>query len=78
VDNLLRTNSGTLPEGGADNPAEVFYSDTIMLLGQPDMSAYAAGLPLTYVPPGAVWDYSNIGFCLASHQIRWAHHARST
>lgn len=69
VDNLLRTNAGLSPEGGTI-PEAGYYSDTNMLLDQPDVPAYAAGLPLAYAPPGAVWDYSNAGFAMATLAIR--------
>ena len=69
VDNLLRTNAGLSPEGGTI-PEAGYYSDTNMLLDQPDIPAYAAGLPLAYAPAGAVWDYSNAGFAMASLAIR--------
>ena len=69
VDNLLRTNAGLSPEGGTI-PEANFYSDTNMLLNQPDIPAYAAGLPLGYTPAGAVWDYSNAGFAMATLAIR--------
>ena len=55
--------------GGVHSEA-VHYSDTNMLLNQPDIPAYAAGLPLAYAPVGAVWDYSNAGFAMASPAIR--------
>ena len=69
VDNLLRTNAGLQPEGGTI-PEQDYYDDSIMLTDQPDVPAYAAGLPLAYAPPGAVWDYSNAGFAMAALAIR--------
>ena len=69
VDNLLRTNAGLQPEGGTI-PEQDYYDDSIMLTDQPDVPAYAAGLPLAYTPPGAVWDYSNAGFAMAALAIR--------
>ncbi len=69
VDNLMRTNAGLSPEGGTI-PEAGYYSDTIMLLTQPDIPGYAAGLPLAYAPVGAVWDYSNAGFAMSTLAIR--------
>ena len=69
VDNLLRTNAGLQPEGGTI-PEQNYYDDSIMFADQPDIPAYAAGLPLAYATPGAVWDYSNAGFAMAALAIR--------
>ncbi|BDA45853.1 hypothetical protein COCOBI_07-6400 [Coccomyxa sp. Obi] len=70
VDNLLRTNAGLSPEGGGPNAAADYYTDEIEFLNEPDMPAFGAGLALQYAPPGAVWDYSNVGFHQAALALR--------
>lgn len=70
VDNLLRTNAGLSPEGGGPNAAADYYTDEIEYLNEPDMPAFGAGLALQYAPPGAVWDYSNVGFHQAALALR--------